>query len=68
MDGLFFGRLDLEDKIARIIHKEMEMIWSGSDSLGRSIKYFASAENVFHNFDTISRISLYKKKTLLSMK
>ena len=33
-DGLFFGRLDHEDKKHRLATKTMEMVWSGSDSLG----------------------------------
>jgi lysosomal alpha-mannosidase len=34
-DGLFFGRLDHEDKKERMAKKTMEMVWSGSDSLGK---------------------------------
>lgn len=33
-DGLFFGRLDFEDKANRLAHKTMEMVWKGSDNLG----------------------------------
>ena len=35
-DGLFFGRLDYEDKSNRLKHKNMETMWKGSDSLGKS--------------------------------
>jgi lysosomal alpha-mannosidase len=35
-DGLFFGRLDHEDKKERMAKKTMEMVWSGSDSLGKN--------------------------------
>ena len=31
-DGLFFGRLDYEDKNNRLKNKEMEMIWETSPS------------------------------------
>ena len=41
MDGFFFGRLDYQDKMARLFHKEMEMVWFGSDSLGMKITSFA---------------------------
>lgn len=33
-DGLFFGRLDHEDKKQRITNKSMELIWSASNTLG----------------------------------
>ncbi|XP_069623348.1 lysosomal alpha-mannosidase [Ranitomeya imitator] len=32
-DGLFFGRLDYQDKSNRASKKQMEMIWRGSDDL-----------------------------------
>uniref|UniRef100_A0AAY4F0T7 Lysosomal alpha-mannosidase n=1 Tax=Denticeps clupeoides TaxID=299321 RepID=A0AAY4F0T7_9TELE len=32
-DGLFFGRLDYQDKARRMKTKEMEMLWRASDSL-----------------------------------
>ncbi|OWF45655.1 lysosomal alpha-mannosidase-like [Mizuhopecten yessoensis] len=31
-DGLFFGRLDYQDKFVRAISKTMEMVWKGSPS------------------------------------
>jgi hypothetical protein len=34
-DGLFFGRIDLQDYAQRNLTKTMEMIWKGSDSLGQ---------------------------------
>ena len=35
-DGLFFGRLDYADKDDRLKKKTMEMMWKGSDALGKS--------------------------------
>ena len=35
MDGLFFGRLDYQDKDRRLKAKEMEMLWQGSANLGK---------------------------------
>lgn len=35
-DGLFFGRLDHEDKRQRMTEKTMEMVWEASASLGTS--------------------------------
>nr|CAH0110923.1 unnamed protein product [Daphnia galeata] len=35
-DGLFFGRLDHEDKKQRMASKTMEMLWSSSSSLGKT--------------------------------
>lgn len=35
-DGLFFGRLDYQDKAARESSKTMEMVWKGSANLGNS--------------------------------
>lgn len=34
-DGLFFGRLDHQDKHLRLIRKTPEMIWHGSANLGK---------------------------------
>ena len=33
-DGLLFGRLDYQDKRARLVNKTAEMIWQGSPNLG----------------------------------
>jgi lysosomal alpha-mannosidase len=33
-DGLFFGRLDYQDKQNRMQTKKMEMIWQASPNLG----------------------------------
>lgn len=33
-DGMFFGRLDYQDKNTRIAERSMEFIWKGSPSLG----------------------------------
>ncbi len=37
MDGLFFGRLDYQDKTRRLLKREMEMVWMGSANLGKII-------------------------------
>lgn len=34
-DGLFFGRLDYEDKMQRMSKKNSEMIWQSSPNLGK---------------------------------
>ncbi|XP_052746240.1 lysosomal alpha-mannosidase isoform X2 [Bicyclus anynana] len=39
-DGLFLGRLDYQDKGARLAQKRMEMIWRGDDDLGNSSDLF----------------------------
>lgn len=33
-DGMFFGRLDYQDKNKRLRDKTMEFIWKGSSNLG----------------------------------
>ncbi|XP_055954551.1 lysosomal alpha-mannosidase [Patella vulgata] len=43
-DGLFFGRLDYEDKANRLKKKTMEMIWKGSPkNLGSTSELFTGA-------------------------
>jgi hypothetical protein len=37
-DGLFFARLDYQDKAERLLRKTAELIWQGSPNLG---KYFS---------------------------
>lgn len=37
-DGLFFGRLDHQDKDQRKATKTMEMVWSASNTLGITIQ------------------------------
>ncbi|CAH2265604.1 jg6261, partial [Pararge aegeria aegeria] len=39
-DGLFLGRIDYQDKGARLSQKRMEMIWRGDDNLGNSSDLF----------------------------
>lgn len=39
-DGLFFGRLDYNDKSKRATEKTMEMLWRGSDDLGKQSDLF----------------------------
>lgn len=36
-DGMFFGRLDYQDKDERLMTQKAEMIWHGSANLGRLI-------------------------------
>ncbi|KAB7502024.1 Lysosomal alpha-mannosidase [Armadillidium nasatum] len=43
MDGLFFGRLDYDDKRERWNKKQMEMVWKGSNSLGEESWIFTGA-------------------------
>ncbi|XP_050428079.1 lysosomal alpha-mannosidase-like [Adelges cooleyi] len=42
-DGLFFGRLDYEEKSQRLRNKTAEMIWQSSPNLGRSADLFTHA-------------------------
>jgi lysosomal alpha-mannosidase len=37
-DGLFFARLDYQDRSNRLLSKTTEMIWEGSPNLGKSVK------------------------------
>ncbi|XP_045508968.1 lysosomal alpha-mannosidase-like isoform X1 [Colias croceus] len=39
-DGLFLGRIDYQDKAARLRNREMEMVWRGDDDLGNSSDIF----------------------------
>lgn len=34
-DGMFFGRLDYQDKAKRLADKTAEFIWKGSPNLGK---------------------------------
>lgn len=36
-DGLFFARLDLQDKAKRVAEQRMEMVWKSSPSLGEFV-------------------------------
>lgn len=42
-EGLFFGRLDWQDKSERVKKKTMEMVWKASQSLGDSGSIFTGA-------------------------
>lgn len=42
-DGLFFGRLDYQDKTKRQQTKTMEHVWKGSDNLGAKAQLFTGA-------------------------
>ncbi|CAG4980624.1 unnamed protein product [Parnassius apollo] len=39
-DGLFLGRIDYQDKRARLKAKNMEMVWRGDDNLGKPSDIF----------------------------
>ncbi|KAM8717605.1 hypothetical protein ACLKA7_004323 [Drosophila subpalustris] len=42
-DGLFFGRLDYQDKDERLMTQKAEMIWHGSENLGDKSDLFTGA-------------------------
>ena len=44
-DGLFFGRIDYQDRANRLINKSLEVVWSASESYGPSNYVFAGAMN-----------------------
>ncbi|XP_034666347.1 lysosomal alpha-mannosidase isoform X1 [Drosophila subobscura] len=47
-DGMFFGRLDYQDKDERLMTKNAEMIWHGSANLGKSSDLFTGA--LYNNY------------------
>ncbi|XP_031833177.1 lysosomal alpha-mannosidase II isoform X1 [Nomia melanderi] len=47
-DGMFFGRLDYQDKAKRLKDKTMEFIWKGSPSLGADADLFTVA--LYNNY------------------
>ncbi|CAK1547903.1 unnamed protein product [Leptosia nina] len=47
-DGLFLGRIDYQDKLARLKNKEMEMLWRGDDDLGPSSDIFTGV--LYNNY------------------
>ncbi|CAG2118606.1 unnamed protein product, partial [Medioppia subpectinata] len=42
-DAVFFARLDYEDKTHRVAEKRMELLWQGSDDLGKASDIFTHA-------------------------
>ena len=42
-DGLFFGRIDYQDRAVRLINKSLEVVWSASPTYGPSNYVFAGA-------------------------
>lgn len=48
-DGLFFGRLDYQDKDQRSSNKSMEMLWRASESLGNKANLFTGV--LFNNYN-----------------
>ncbi|XP_076763477.1 lysosomal alpha-mannosidase II isoform X2 [Xylocopa sonorina] len=47
-DGMFFGRLDYQDKISRLRNQSMEFIWKGSANLGSRANLFTVA--LYNNY------------------
>ncbi|XP_002065049.4 lysosomal alpha-mannosidase isoform X2 [Drosophila willistoni] len=47
-DGMFFGRLDYQDKDERLMTKNAEMIWHGSANLGETADLFSGA--LYNNY------------------
>lgn len=47
-DGLFLGRADYQDKTRRMAHREAEMVWHGSESLGDQAKLFTGV--LYNNY------------------
>ncbi|XP_052854491.1 lysosomal alpha-mannosidase isoform X1 [Drosophila gunungcola] len=47
-DGMFFGRLDYQDKDERLMTKNAEMIWHGSANLGEEADLFSGA--LYNNY------------------
>ncbi|KPU73915.1 uncharacterized protein Dana_GF15795, isoform B [Drosophila ananassae] len=47
-DGMFFGRLDYQDKDERLMTKNAEMIWHGSANLGEQSDLFSGA--LYNNY------------------
>lgn len=51
-DGLFFSRLDNEDKDIRTRNKTLELVWKGSDDLGKSSHLFTGAMHMGYGIHT----------------
>ncbi|CAG2068492.1 unnamed protein product, partial [Timema podura] len=51
-DGLFFSRLDYQDKEARLNTSTMEMVWEASESLGSSSDLFTSVLYNHYSYPT----------------
>ncbi|KAH8376896.1 hypothetical protein KR093_001976 [Drosophila rubida] len=47
-DGMFFGRLDYQDKDERLMTQKAEMIWHGSENLGEKSDLFTGA--LYNNY------------------
>lgn len=39
-DGLLLGRIDFQDKLYKFNSKSAEMVWEGSDNLGRYLRMY----------------------------
>lgn len=49
-DGMFFGRLDYQDKDERLMTQKAEMIWHGSENLGKLTKISHSVKTLLNYF------------------
>lgn len=47
-DGLFFGRIDYQDKIERLTKNNGEVIWQASDNLGSKADLFSGV--LYNNY------------------
>ncbi|XP_032680589.1 lysosomal alpha-mannosidase isoform X2 [Odontomachus brunneus] len=47
-DGMFFGRIDYQDKVKRLRERSMEFIWKSSPSLGQRANLFTAV--LFNNY------------------
>ena len=56
-DGLFFARLDYQDKVKRLDEKSMEMVWKSNSNLGD--------ERIFYIFE-ILKVNFIFKMILIS--
>ena len=60
-DGLFFGRLDYQDKDRRLNTSTMEMVWHGSPNNLRTYEYL----NIILSYNSIFDYIYKKIKTIL---
>ena len=52
-DGLFLQRLDYQDQSARAKNKTMELVWKGSDDLGKSSDMFTHAMDMGYSMSIL---------------
>lgn len=58
-DGLFIGRLDYQDKMARLLNKTPEMVWRSSANLGKSRLNFSFLMLINFNACLIDNTDLF---------